>query len=304
MNDYLAGATSTVETIFLQDSTVATGAGKTGLVFNTSGLTCYYKRSNGTASVAVTLVTITTLGTFASGGFKEIDSTGMPGTYEFHPPDAAFASGAKEVTFFFTGATGLAQRPIKFRLLAVNPDNGANFGMSNLAVAPLSTLGSVSPMGWITAGSFAAAAITSTVAPNLDASVSSRSIFAGGAVASVTSPVTVGTNTDKTGYTVSTVQDKTGYSLTQAFPGNFAALAITSGGAVAIDGSKSPAARNQDAVTAPTYDDCLVGAWVEAFGKEPVFNNTSWVKQLPSNIGPIRTFVITVDGSGNVTARN
>ncbi|MEI9971045.1 MAG: hypothetical protein WDO73_02775 [Ignavibacteriota bacterium] len=35
---------------------------------------------------------------------------------------------------------------------------------------------------------------------NLDAAMSSRSTFAGGAVASVTDPVTVGTNSDKTGY--------------------------------------------------------------------------------------------------------
>ena len=34
-------------------------------------------------------------------------------------------------------------------------------------------------------------------------------------------------NIGKTGYTVSTVTDKTGYSLTQAFPANFADLAIT-----------------------------------------------------------------------------
>ena len=34
----------------------------------------------------------------------------------------------------------------------------------------------------------------------LDAAVSSRSTYAGGAVASVTAPVTVGTNNDKTGY--------------------------------------------------------------------------------------------------------
>lgn len=35
---------------------------------------------------------------------------------------------------------------------------------------------------------------------NLDAAVSSRSVYAGGPVASVTSPVTVGTNNDKAGY--------------------------------------------------------------------------------------------------------
>lgn len=44
-----------------------------------------------------------------------------------------------------------------------------------------------------------------------------NSTFAGGAVASVTSGVTVTTNNDKTGYTVSTVQDKTGYALTSAY---------------------------------------------------------------------------------------
>ena len=51
---------------------------------------------------------------------------------------------------------------------------------------------------------------------NLDAAVSSRSTYAGGAVASVTAGVTVTTNNDKTGYTVSTVSDKTGYSLSAA----------------------------------------------------------------------------------------
>jgi hypothetical protein len=132
MNDYLAGATSVVETIFLQDATSTTGAGKTGLAYNTSSLTCYYKRSNGTASVAVTLADITTLGTFVSGGFKAIDGTNMPGLYEFHPPDAAFAAGAKEVTFYFQGATNLAPRPIKFRLKAVNPDDAVRFGLSAL----------------------------------------------------------------------------------------------------------------------------------------------------------------------------
>ena len=66
---------------------------------------------------------------------------------------------------------------------------------------------------------------TGFLAATFPATVSS---YAGGAVASVTgavgsvtSPVTVGTN-----------NDKTGYSLTQVFPSNFASLAITVGGAV------------------------------------------------------------------------
>jgi len=68
----------------------------------------------------------------------------------------------------------------------------------------------------------------STELGRIDATISSRSTFAGGAVdsvtgavGSVTSPVTVGTN-----------NDKTGYSLTQSFPSNFASLGINSSGHV------------------------------------------------------------------------
>jgi len=147
MNEYVAGVTSIVETIFLQDSASTTGAGKTGLAYNTGSLTCYYKRSNGTASVAVTLANITTLGTFVSGGFKEIDGTNMPGIYEFHPPDAAFASGAKEVVFYFKGASGMVERPIKFRILAVNPDDSVRGGMTALPNAVANGSGGVPVIG-------------------------------------------------------------------------------------------------------------------------------------------------------------
>jgi hypothetical protein len=44
------------------------------------------------------------------------------------------------------------------------------------------------------------AAMASTISTNLDAKMSTRSTFSGGAVASVTAAVTVGTNNDKTGY--------------------------------------------------------------------------------------------------------
>ena len=63
----------------------------------------------------------------------------------------------------------------------------------------------------------AAAGHTGVIATNLDAAISTRSTYAGGAVASVTAAVTVGTNNDKTGYTA-TVSDKTGFSLSTAPP--------------------------------------------------------------------------------------
>lgn len=132
MNEYTAGSTSLVEVVDLMDSASTVGAGKTGLAYNTASLTCYYKRSNGSASVPVTLVNITTLGTFVSGGFKEIDATNQPGSYEFHPPNAAFASGAKWVTFYFVGAAGMVRRAIKCRILAVDPDDPVRQGMTGL----------------------------------------------------------------------------------------------------------------------------------------------------------------------------
>jgi hypothetical protein len=63
--------------------------------------------------------------------------------------------------------------------------------------------------------------VTGNVGGNVVGSVGSVT----GSVGSVTSPVTVGTN-----------NDKTGYSLTQAFPPNFSSMIITSGGYVIVGG--------------------------------------------------------------------
>jgi hypothetical protein len=59
-----------------------------------------------------------------------------------------------------------------------------------------------------------------TLSQSFPTNFSSLAITEGGAV-------TAGTVSDKTGYTVSTVSDKTGYSLTQTFPSNFEHLSIT-----------------------------------------------------------------------------
>lgn len=53
----------------------------------------------------------------------------------------------------------------------------------------------------------------------LDAAVSSRSIYAGGAVASVTAPVTAGTVTDKTGYSLTTAPPTVGAITTAVVAG-------------------------------------------------------------------------------------
>ena len=98
------GATSVILEVFIEDSASA-GNGKTGLVFNSGSLVASYKIDTGTARQAISLVTAT-LGTWVSGGFKEVDATNMPGVYELSVPDAAFASGAS-VFIMLKGASGM-----------------------------------------------------------------------------------------------------------------------------------------------------------------------------------------------------
>jgi hypothetical protein len=79
--------------------------GVTGLTFSTSGLAAYYVR-NQSAPVAITLVTQTPTGAWASGGFAEISSSLVPGVYRLDVPNAAFSAGASDVTIVVRGASG------------------------------------------------------------------------------------------------------------------------------------------------------------------------------------------------------
>src|SRR5574340_385149 len=111
-----AGSQNNVLHIFISDSSSSTGAGLTGLAYNSSGLSAYYIRPGQTAATAITLASISTLGTFVSSGFKEIDATNMPGWYEFDPPDAAIATGAPSCSIHLKGATNMAPLPIEIQL--------------------------------------------------------------------------------------------------------------------------------------------------------------------------------------------
>lgn len=104
--------------IFVQDSSQTDGRGLAGLVFNSAGLTWYYRRPNGgdAGGVQVTLVTATR-GTYTSGGFVEIDATNMPGFYEIGVPAAVLASGADWVTMMLRGAANMAPVTIEIQLV-------------------------------------------------------------------------------------------------------------------------------------------------------------------------------------------
>lgn len=110
-----AGKTSQTLNIFMADSSSTTGAGLTGLAFNTASLTAYYVRP-AAAAAAITLVTQTTTGAWSSGGFVEISSANMPGWYRFDIPDACLAAGVDSVGVHFKGATNLAPLPLEIDL--------------------------------------------------------------------------------------------------------------------------------------------------------------------------------------------
>ncbi len=109
------GSTSVILDVFIQDNTQTDGRGLAGLVFNSASLTAYYHRDSAAAAVAITLVTMT-LGTWVSGGFKEISATNMPGHYSLCLPDAALASGAKSVAVVLKGAASMAQLNLEIQL--------------------------------------------------------------------------------------------------------------------------------------------------------------------------------------------
>lgn len=113
MSEYVyAGLTSQSVDVFLADSSSTTGGGLTALVYNTSGLTCYYRKGATGTATAVTLATQTVGGAYSSGGFVQIDATNMPGVYRFDIPNAAVDTEGF-VTIYFQGAADLVPTPLR-----------------------------------------------------------------------------------------------------------------------------------------------------------------------------------------------
>lgn len=124
----LAGTTSKLFRIFIPNSSVTTGAGLTGVAFNTSGLTGYYIREGAASTTQITLAT-QTLGTWATGGFVVVDGTNMPGMYEISIPNLAIAAGVKSVVIYYQGVTNMAPVVLEIELTAIDNQSTA-FGLS------------------------------------------------------------------------------------------------------------------------------------------------------------------------------
>ena len=132
--DFQVGSTSQLDEIFIQDSSSTTGAGLTGLTSASSGLTCYRSRADdgNAGGTAVSLTSTGTLGTWASGWFKEKDATNEPGVYEIGITNASLATGSRFVVLYFKGATNMAPLVVKYQLTGWNNQDGVHGGMSAL----------------------------------------------------------------------------------------------------------------------------------------------------------------------------
>lgn len=169
---YLKGSTAVSTYVFIQDATVSTGAGKTGLAFNTASLTAYYVRA-GSAATPIALVTQTPSGAWVSGGFAEVDSVNMPGLYRLDIPNAVLATGADSVVLMMRGAAGMAPLTLEIELWAVDPRNAANFagvnltqitGSAALAAAFAAGMGTV-VVGTVGVGSTTTTIVTQALSP-------------------------------------------------------------------------------------------------------------------------------------------
>lgn len=126
-----SGVTGVILRVKILDAASTTGAGKTGLAYNSVGLVISTIASNdATATVysqaAGTVETIATLGTFAAPTagkcrFKEVDATNHPGLYEVQLPDARYAvAGSSSLVVSLSGASGAAQCDAEVQLTAVD----------------------------------------------------------------------------------------------------------------------------------------------------------------------------------------
>lgn len=125
--------TSLTVNLFIQDSSSTTGAGLTGLAFNTASLVAYYALP-AAAAVSITLATQTTTGAYSSGGFVEISSANMPGWYRFDVPNAAIASG-RFSSIHFKGATNMAPLPLEIELTGWDNQDATAGGLSRVDAA-------------------------------------------------------------------------------------------------------------------------------------------------------------------------
>lgn len=152
------GVTGAILRVKILDASSTSGAGKTGLAFNSAGLVIATIASNEAtptvySQVAGAIETIATLGTHATPTagkcrFKEVDATNHPGLYEIQLADARFnVSGARHLIVSISGVSGAAQCDAEVQLVAVDLYDSTRAGLTALPAANAQTAGGLPTVG-------------------------------------------------------------------------------------------------------------------------------------------------------------
>jgi len=113
----------------------------TGLVYNDSGLICYY-REGGTGTVTqLTLATQTVGGAHSDGGFVELSAGNMPGMYRLDLSDTIVSGSTNFATLTISGATDMAAHTVHIVLTDVDLYDGVRGGMTALPNAAADNAG-------------------------------------------------------------------------------------------------------------------------------------------------------------------
>jgi hypothetical protein len=202
-----AGSTSQTVDIFVLNSSSIVGAGLTGLVFNSAGLTCYYRKGALGAATPVTLATLALITTpWATGGFKEVDATNMPGLYRFDIPNLALDTAGITV-IYFKGASNMAPVVLEIEVVAVDVFDGVRMGLTSLPNAVAGAINGV-PLSVSASGAVNTLQINGTAqtARDIGASVLLSVGTGTGQISLSAGAVTVGTNNDKGSYSLAASQ--------------------------------------------------------------------------------------------------
>jgi hypothetical protein len=155
---YKRGQGSIVLRVKILNSSVATGAGLTGLSSASSGLIISTIADNEATATAYTVAasnveTVTTLGTFAAPTagkcrFREVDATNHKGVYEIQLADARYnVSNAKSLLVSVLGATNAAETDVVIPLRDLDPFDSVRAGLTALPSVASGSAGSLLTSG-------------------------------------------------------------------------------------------------------------------------------------------------------------
>jgi len=176
---YKRGQGSIVLRVKILNSSVATGAGLTGLSSASSGLIISTIADNESTATAYTVAasnveTVTTLGTFAAPTagkcrFREVDATNHKGVYEIQLADARYnVSNAKSLLVSVLGATNAAETDVVIPLRDLDPFDSVRAGLTALPNVASGSAGAIITSGTgtaqlsVTSGLVTLAAVTHT----------------------------------------------------------------------------------------------------------------------------------------------